>query len=157
MHSGSMLFARGLTGHCSVIASASRAFILTGHLFISSPRPSVQSHTESITSLLTVRHNMRDQTRPVFTHQCLWGGPDTCQHRTLWCNIALLTRSLMAACHVSSLRHGLWSWSLSYPPITPMILTLFSITFNLGSAVKQRASPNQMYLIGAVLNRFALW
>ncbi len=41
--------------------------------------------------------------------------------------------------------------------LTPMILTLFSITFNLGSAVKQRASPNQMYLIVAVLNRFALW
>ncbi len=41
--------------------------------------------------------------------------------------------------------------------LTPMILTLFSITFNLGSAVKQRVSPNQMYLIGAVLNRFALW
>lgn len=128
--------------------------------------PSVQSHTVSITSLLTVRHNMRNQTRPVFTHQYLWGGTDTCQHRMLWCGsdlvmgiIALLTLSLMAA--ISCLLPTAWTLVLkslcSFSPLTPMILTLFSITFNLGSAVKQRVSPNQMYLIGAVLNRFALW
>lgn len=38
IRSGSLLIAQGLTGHCSVIASASRAFILTGCLFITSPR-----------------------------------------------------------------------------------------------------------------------
>lgn len=38
-----------------------------------------------------------------------------------------------------------------------MILTLFSITFNLGGAVKQKAFPNQMYLIGVLPNRFVLW
>lgn len=42
-------------------------------------------------------------------------------------------------------------------PVTHMILTLFSITFNLGGAVKQKGFPNQMYLIGVLSNRFVLW
>lgn len=145
MCSGSLLIAQGLTGHCSVIASASRAFIFTGHLFITT-----LCHTESITPLLTVRHNRRNQTRPVFAHQCLWGGMYTCQRRMLWCGsdlvmgiIALLTLSLMAA--LSCYLPTAWTLVLKslffFFPLITMMLTLFSITFNLGCAVKHRLFP----------------
>lgn len=129
----------------------------------------VQSHTESITPLLTVGRNMRHQSRPVFTSQHLWGGTNTCQQCAVWCGsdlvtgfIALLTLSLMAtlSCFLPT------AWTLVLKPLFFMFvllfffffsssqLTLFSITFNLGGAVKHRLSPNQMYLIGAPLNRF---
>lgn len=165
MRSGSMLIARGLTGHCSVIASASRAFILTGHLFITSPRPVFRA--TQYPSRPYWRSGTTWETRP---GQCLLisicGAARTLA--SIVCSGAALTLlrvlllywlSLMAA--VSCLLPTAWTLVLkslcSFSPLTPMILTLFSITFNLGSAVKQRASPNQMYLIGAVLNRFALW
>jgi len=68
MRSGGLLIAQGLTGHCSVIASVSRAFILTRHLFITSPHLAPCSEPHRIHHTLIDGQAQHGETRP---GQCL--------------------------------------------------------------------------------------